>query len=75
MSVSTTANNPSLLTQESEAYKNFINSIDSEVTKKSYRYGLSLFMKYCNLEDYDYDSTLALQSSYKYLELGSELLV
>ena len=69
------ANNPSLLTQESEAYKNFINSIDSEVTKKSYRYGLSLFMKYCNLEDYDYDSTLALQSSYKYLELGSELLV
>ncbi len=49
---------------ESEAYKNFINSIDSEATKKSYRYGLALFMEYCsNLDDYynyHYDSLLTL---------------
>lgn len=60
--VATTNNNPSLLSIESEAYKNFINSIDSEATKKNYRYGLSLFMKYCNLKDdyNDYDSMLTL---------------
>ena len=51
---------PSLINQSSssEAYKNFINSVDSEATKKCYRYGLSLFMKYCKIEEGDYDSTL-----------------
>jgi integrase len=43
---------------ESEAYKNFINSVDSEATKKSYMVGLSLFMKYCKIEEGDYDSVL-----------------
>jgi integrase len=38
---------------ESEAYKNFINSIDSEATKKCYKYGFFLFMNYCGLQDYD----------------------
>jgi hypothetical protein len=43
---------------ESEAYKNFINSLDSEVTKKSYRYCLALFMKYCDIDEGNYDSLL-----------------
>jgi hypothetical protein len=43
---------------QSEAYKNFINSVDSEATKKSYMFGLSLFMKYCKIEEGDYDSVL-----------------
>ena len=34
----------------SEAYKNFINSIDSEATKTMYKYALSLFMQFCGLK-------------------------
>lgn len=45
-----------MLVQE-EAYFNFVNSINSEVTKKSYVYCLSKFLKYCNLE---LDSLLGL---------------
>ena len=60
----------SLLTDESststsEAYKNFINSLDSEATKKSYRYCLAFFMAYCNLDDYDYDGLLSMQSMHQ----------
>ena len=35
----------------SEAYKNFINSIDSEATKTIYSYAFSLFMQFCGLND------------------------
>lgn len=41
-----------MLVQE-EAYFNFVNSINSEVTKKNYTYCLTKFLKYCNL-DLDY---------------------
>jgi hypothetical protein len=42
---------------ESEAYKNFINSVDSEATKKCYKYTLSLFMKYYDIDgENSYDS-------------------
>jgi hypothetical protein len=42
-----------LLEAKSNAYKNFINTVDSETTKQSYRFTFSKFMKFCNLEDYD----------------------
>lgn len=45
-----------MLVQE-EAYFNFVNSINSEVTKESYVYCLSKFLKYCNIE---LDSLLGL---------------
>jgi hypothetical protein len=35
--------------QESEAYFNFINSLDSEHTKQSYNFCLSKFLKHYNL--------------------------
>jgi len=38
---------------DSNAYKNFINTVDSEATKRSYRFTFSKFMKFCGLEDYD----------------------
>ena len=39
--------------RQREPYKNFINSLDSEVTKKSYRISLSYFMKFLNVETYE----------------------
>jgi integrase len=46
---------------ESEAYKNFVNSIDSEATKESYRKTFPYFMKFCQKTSYDdmlvYDKT------------------
>jgi integrase len=43
---------PSLIEQESsEAYKNFINSIDSEATKTMYKYAFSLFMQFCGFKE------------------------
>lgn len=45
-----------MLVQE-ETYFNFVNSINSEVTKKTYVYSLSKFLKYCKL---DLDSLLRL---------------
>ncbi|HEY7081375.1 MAG TPA: hypothetical protein VH500_16880, partial [Nitrososphaeraceae archaeon] len=39
---------------ESEAYKNFVSSIDSEFTKISYDAALSLFMKFHDLKEYDW---------------------
>jgi integrase len=43
----------SIVKQESssEAYKNFINSIDSEATKTMYNYAFSLFMQFCGLKE------------------------
>jgi integrase len=46
-----------LVQQEKEAYFNFVNSINSDVTRKNYEYCLSKFLKYCNL---DLDSLLKL---------------
>jgi integrase len=46
-----------LVQQEQEAYFNFVNSINSDVTRKNYEYCLSRFLKYCNL---DLDSLLKL---------------
>jgi integrase len=42
-----------LIAGESNAYKNFINTVDSEATKQSYRYTFSKFMEFCDLDDYD----------------------
>jgi integrase len=36
-----------------EAYRNFINSLDSEVTKSHYRQVFPYFMKFCNIDDYE----------------------
>jgi len=38
-----------MLVQE-DVYFNFVNSIDSEVTRKTYEYLMSKFLKYCNLD-------------------------
>jgi integrase len=46
-----------LVQQQQEAYFNFVNSINSDVTRKNYEYCLSRFLKYCNL---DLDSLLKL---------------
>jgi integrase len=37
----------------SNAYRNFINTVDSEATKESYEYVLSKFMQYNNVDSYD----------------------
>jgi hypothetical protein len=42
---------------QQEAYYNFVNSIDSESTKKIYEYCMSKFLKY---NDIDLDSLLKL---------------
>jgi integrase len=39
-----------LVQSDQDPYFNFVNSIDSDVTRKSYEYCLSRFLKYCNLE-------------------------
>ena len=38
---------------ESEAYSNFVNSLDSEESKKHYRYIFPYFMRFCKVENYD----------------------
>jgi integrase len=38
---------------ESNAYKNFINTVDSEATKQNYRYTFTKFMEFCGLDNYD----------------------
>ncbi len=35
---------------QEDAYFNFVNSINSDVTRKNYEYHLSRFLKYCNLD-------------------------
>ncbi len=47
-----------LVKNDSETYKNFISSVDSEVTKKSYRFVFSKFMIFCNIDEGDYDKML-----------------
>jgi hypothetical protein len=46
-----------VLNEPSEAYFNFINSINSDVTRRNYEYCMSKFLKYYNL---DLDSLLKL---------------
>ena len=36
--------------KESDAYFNFINSLDSEYTKEMYQQCMSKFLKYCELD-------------------------
>ena len=36
-----------------EAYRNFINSLDSEVTKSHYRHVFHYFMNFCNIDNYE----------------------
>jgi integrase len=42
-----------LIAGESNAYKNFINTVDSEATKQSYRYTFSKFREFCEIDNYD----------------------
>jgi integrase len=39
--------------EESDAYRNFINSIGSEATRRNYRYMFSYFMAFCKETSYD----------------------
>lgn len=39
--------------QQSEAYSNFINSIDSQATRREYNLRLSYFMQFCSLTSHD----------------------
>jgi hypothetical protein len=41
------------LLTDNNAYKNFINTVDSEATQRSYRYTITKFMEFCGLDDYD----------------------
>jgi integrase len=47
------ANTLAAAAETTNAYKNFINTVDSEATKESYRFTFSKFMKFCGIEDYD----------------------
>jgi hypothetical protein len=47
-----------LVKNDSETYRNFISSVDSEVTKKNYRFVFSKFMIFCNVEEGNYDKML-----------------
>jgi integrase len=38
--------------KENEPYFNFINSLKSDVTKEIYQYHLTVFMKFCNVENF-----------------------
>jgi integrase len=48
-------------TEMTDAYKNFINTLDSEVSKENYRFAFSKFMKFCRLEEGDYDKMLRIE--------------
>ena len=50
-----------VLLSESNAYKNFINTVDAEATKQSYRFAFSKFMKFYSVEDYNYDKMLQIE--------------
>jgi hypothetical protein len=43
--------------ERDDAYFNFVNSINSEATRRNYEYCMSRFLKYCNL---DLDSLLRI---------------
>ena len=42
-----------LVQSQSDTYSNFINSIKSDVTKKTYEYNLRLFMECCSVHKYE----------------------
>ena len=42
-----------LIVEQSEAYKNFINSINSEMTRKEYAKNIRYFMTFCNKLSYE----------------------
>ncbi len=46
--------------QKTEAYKNFINSLDSPVSRRDYRYALSYFMRFLKMADCDYEKMLQI---------------
>ena len=41
-----------MLVQQEDVYLNFVNSIKSHVTKKIYEYNLRLFMKFCDIDNF-----------------------
>jgi integrase len=47
--------------EESNAYRNFINTVDSAATKESYCYILSKFMGFCNVHQQEYDKMLLFE--------------
>jgi hypothetical protein len=47
--------------EETDAYKNFINTLDSEVSKENYRFDFSKFMKFYGLGGEDYDKMLKIE--------------
>ena len=46
---------------ECNACKNFINTVDSEATKESYRFTFKKFTKFCGIEDYEYEKMLLFE--------------
>jgi hypothetical protein len=39
--------------QKEDVYLNFVNSIKSDVTKKTYEYNLRLFMEFCGIDKFE----------------------
>jgi hypothetical protein len=39
--------------ESSEVFRNFIDSIDSEITKRSYRYSINYFMNFLRISRYE----------------------
>lgn len=39
--------------ETSDAYKNFINSLDSEYSRRSYRRSFPQFMRFCKVDSYE----------------------
>ncbi len=62
------ANNSSTTTQieSSEVFRNFIDSLDSEVTKRSYRYSINYFMSFLSIGRYE--DLVSLNNDTKKLE-------
>jgi hypothetical protein len=42
-----------LVQSQSDTYLNFINSMQSDVTKKIYEYNLRLFVEFCSVDKYE----------------------
>ena len=47
--------------ETSDAYKNFISSLDSEESKRTYRASFPHFMRFCKVDAGDYDAMLEIQ--------------
>lgn len=52
----------------SDVYRNFINSLDSEKSRKIYRQVFPLFMKFCKIDSDNYDAMLTDLQPLKKLE-------